>query len=121
VAVAVGDYSHTAAYSGLLVDEWPERIPSRGGTAGLAFHYEEPQARAPQTLLLAVCPDERPVWDEEAMLAILNETLDLAKIRTVDLDSIQEVGQILPGLYIPFNDQTDTISADMLDILSKLV
>jgi hypothetical protein len=121
VAVAVGDYSHTAAYSGLLVDEWPERIPSRGATAGLAFHYEEPQARAPQTLLLAVCPDERPVWDEEAMLAILNETLDLAKIRTVDLDSIQEVGQILPGLYIPFNDQTDTISADMLDILSKLV
>jgi hypothetical protein len=121
VGVAVGDYSHTAAYSGLLVDEWPERIPSRGATAGLAFHYEEPQARGPQTLLLAVCPDERAVWDEEAILAILNETLDLAKIRTVDLDSIQEVGQILPGLYIPFNDQADTISADMLDIMSKLV
>lgn len=121
VAVAVGDYSHSTTYAGMLVDEWPERIPSAGVTAGLAFHYEEPQARAPQVLLLAVCPDDRPLWDEEAMLAILNETLDLAKIRTVDLDSIQEVGQILPGLYFPFNDQKETISADMLDIYSKLI
>jgi hypothetical protein len=55
------------------------------------------------------------------MLAILNETLDLAKIRTVDLDSIQEVGQVLPGLYFPFNDQRETISADILDIYSRLV
>jgi hypothetical protein len=121
LAVAVGDYTHSTTYAGLLIDEWPERIPSAGITAGLAFHYEEPQSRAPQVLLLAVCPDDRPLWDEEAMLAILNETLDLAKIRTVDLDSIQEVGQVLPGLYFPFNDQRETISADILDIYSRLV
>jgi hypothetical protein len=120
MALAVGDYSHSAAYSGMLVDEWPERIPSPGITAGLAFHYEEPKARAPQALLLAVCPDERPEWNEEAILAILNETMDLAKIRAVDLDNIQEVGQILPGLYFPFNDQAETISVDVMDILWRL-
>ena len=46
--------------------------------------------------------------------------MDLAKIRAVDLDNIQEVGQILPGLYFPFNDQAETISVDVMDILWRL-
>jgi hypothetical protein len=77
---------------------------------GGAFHYEEPRARAPQSLLLAVCPDTRPVWDDELVRAILEETLELLRVRTVDLDSIQQVGQILPALYFPFNLRGDTIS-----------
>lgn len=97
-------------YAGLLVDEWPERIPTTKATAGLAFHYEEPKARAPQSLLLAVCPDGRQAWDGEAVLAILEETLELAKVRTVDLDSVLEVGQILPALYFAFNPKHETIS-----------
>jgi len=97
-------------FAGLLVDEWPERIPSAAVTAGLAFHYEEPRARAPQSLLLADCPDTRPVWDDELVRSILEETLELLRVRTVDLDSIQQVGQILPALYFPFNLRGDTIS-----------
>jgi hypothetical protein len=115
-AFVQGDYAHSTSYAGLLIDEWPERIPHAGTTAGLTFNYQEPQARAPQVLLLAVCPDQRPAWDDEAVQAILGETLDLAKIRTVDLDSIQEVGQILPALYFPFNEQRETISADIPDV-----
>lgn len=115
-AIAMGDYAHSTSYAGLLIDEWPERIPGTGATAGLTFHYTEPQARAPQTLLLAVCPDQRPAWNDEAIQAILGEALDLAKIRTVDLDSLQEVGQILPALYFPFNHQQETISADILGV-----
>ena len=45
-------------YAGLLIDEWPERIPSLQENAAVAFHYEEPKARAPQALLLAVCPGQ---------------------------------------------------------------
>jgi PKD repeat protein len=115
-AIAMGDYTHSTSYAGLLIDEWPERIPGSSATAGLTFHYTEPQSRAPQTLLLAVCPDQRPAWNDEAIQAIVGETLDLAKIRTVDLDSLQEVGQILPALYFPFNDQQETISADILGV-----
>jgi hypothetical protein len=92
------------------VDEWPERIPSTQENAAVAFHYEEPKARAPQAVLLGVCPDDRRIWDDDLVLGILQETLELTKIRTVDLDSVQQVGQILPALYFAMNLQGATIS-----------
>jgi hypothetical protein len=67
----------------LIVDEWPERIPNAQAQTAVAFHFEEPAARAPQALLLAVCPDNRPTWDDALLQAVLAETLELAKIRTV--------------------------------------
>jgi hypothetical protein len=109
-------YSPTAPHSGLLLDEWAERIPAAEQTTGVAFHYDQPSARAPQTILLAVCPDERQTWDEQAMEAVLTETLALAKIRAVDLDSLSELGQLLPTLFFPFNADGDTVSLDFYDI-----
>ena len=107
-AVTLGDPSTAAAYSGLLIDEWLERIPAANSTAGVAFHYEEPNARAPQAMLLALCPDDRANWDLGLVATILDETFDLARIRGVDLASLQEVGQIVPALYFPFNLQAAT-------------
>lgn len=104
--------SSASTYTGLMVDQWVERIPSPQERAAVAFHYEEPKARPPQSLLLAVCPDESEIWEHELVLAVLQEALELAKIRTVDLDSIQKVGQILPALYFPLNLQGATISAN---------
>jgi hypothetical protein len=94
----------------LFVDEWPERIPSTAETASVAFHYEEPKARAPQTCLLAVCPDDRQDWDADLVTGILEETLELAKIRSVDLASLQQIGQILPALYFTLNFKAATVS-----------
>jgi len=99
-------------YAGLLVDEWPERIPSTAETAAVAFHYEEPKARAPQVCLLAVCPDNRAAWDDDLITGILEETLELSKIRTVDLSSLQGMGQILPALYFALNLQTAAASTN---------
>jgi hypothetical protein len=73
-------------------------------------------ARAPQAMLLAVCPDARTVWDLDLVRAILDETFGLAKVRTVDLASIQEVGQILPGLYFPFNLQGPTPASRFMEV-----
>lgn len=123
-------------FSGLLLDEWTERIqnpvttsgltfqyagqpehqkPYPVATTGLTFHYQEPVARAPQTLLLAYNPDTTSTtWSEDLLLAILNETLDLAKIRTVDLNTLQQMGQILPALYFPQNAKQDTIATDFI-------
>jgi hypothetical protein len=107
-AVTSGDPTSAPEYAGLLVDEWLERIPGDTLTAGVAFHYDEPNARAPQALLLAVCPDGRPTWDLDLVATILDETFDLARIRGVDLASLTEVGQILPALYFPFNLEAAT-------------
>jgi hypothetical protein len=113
-AIAMGNPLTQNSYAGLLVDEWPERIPSTKETAAVAFHYEEPKARAPQTLLLAVCPDGREQWDDDLILGTLQETLELAKIRTVDLATVQQVGEILPALYFALNLQGATVSSNFL-------
>jgi hypothetical protein len=110
--ITQGNPENQNPYAGLLVDEWPERIPTTQETAAVAFHYEEPKARAPQALLLGVCPDGRDTWDDDLVIGILQEGLELAKIRTVDLDSVQEVGQILPALYFALNLRGATISAN---------
>ncbi len=107
-AIATGDPSASAKYAGLLLDEWLDRIPSQDTSAGVSFHYNEPKARAPQVLVLAICPDNRAAWDGGLVRTILEETLGLAKVRAVDLNSIQEVGQILPALCFPFNLQATT-------------
>ena len=108
----MGNPAMETSFSGLIVDEWPERIPSTQEQAGVAFHYDEPDARAPQSLLLAVCPDSRPSWDDDLLLATLQETLELAQIRTVDLDTVQQVGQILPALYFSLNLQGASLSTN---------
>jgi hypothetical protein len=110
--VTQGDPVTDSRYAGLLLDEWPERIPSTKENAAVAFHYEEPKARAPQALLLAVCPDARQTWDDDLITGVLQEALELTKIRTVDLDSIQEVGQILPALYFALNLKGATVSVN---------
>ena len=110
-AVASGDVTAAATYAGLLIDEFPDRIPNATESAAVAFHYEEPRSRAPQALLLAVCPDQRAVWDDALVLATLRETLQRAQVRAVDLGSLLNLGQVLPALYVPFNvDALATIS-----------
>jgi hypothetical protein len=110
--IVTGDPVTQTSYAGLMVDEWPERIPSTQERASVAFHYEEPKARAPQALLLAVCPDARAAWDDDLILGTLQETLELTKIRTVDLATVQQVGQILPALYFALNLVGATVSSN---------
>ncbi len=109
-AIISGNYTGSTSWCGLLLDEWVERIPNVQESAGLAFHYEEPKSQAPQAMLLAVCPSERAYWDDALIQSILEETMDLFKIRSVDLDSLQEVGQILPALYFALNLKQETVS-----------
>ncbi|MFZ1925408.1 MAG: hypothetical protein WAU42_04605 [Solirubrobacteraceae bacterium] len=115
-AVCVGDPSTATAYAGLLVDEWLDRIPAATSTSGVSFHYEEPTSRAPQAMLLALCPDARQTWDLGLVQTILDETFELAKCRAVDLASIREVGQILPALYFPFNLQAATPATHFMEV-----
>jgi hypothetical protein len=111
-----GSPATVSPYAGLLIDEWLERIPSTQEKAAVALHYEKPKARAPQTLLLAVCPDGRQTWDDDLLLGTLQETLQLAKIRTVDLDSVLRVGEILPALYFALNLQGATVATNFLSV-----
>jgi hypothetical protein len=89
--------------AGLVCDDWPEFIPDPFQTAAIAFHYDAPGARAPQTILLAVPP--RPAqeqWTFDDVLDVLHEAWDLARLRAVrprDLGS--GLGLLLPANYLP--------------------
>jgi hypothetical protein len=111
MALVTGDVTDPAAsWAGLFMDGWPERVPSSRESAGVAFHDDEPKARAPQALLLAVCPDLQRGWDDAALAQVLRETLELARVRTVDLGSVGQAGQVIPALYFPFNLEQDTVT-----------
>ena len=45
-----------APLSGLVIDEWTESVPAAEVTTGVAFNYDAPGARPPQSVLLAVTP-----------------------------------------------------------------
>jgi hypothetical protein len=130
VAELVGAYDGTSAHSGLLIDEWTERIPNSAQTSGVAFHFDRPNAVAPQVLLLAVCPDDRATWDIGLLNQVLYETLNNAKVRAVDYDTLcgfsslpddaaipltdVNPGRILPALYFAFNPDGQTVSAEFI-------
>jgi hypothetical protein len=99
--------------AGLVVDEWIDVIPSRAVTAGLAFHFDEPGARAPQAVLLAVPPVMGERWSLEVLADIVSETADLARIRTVGPAEVPWLGRFLPALYVADNPAGDTLRTDL--------
>lgn len=112
MAHAPGGLDPARPLAGLLVDEWVEVVPNAEETTGLTFHFDSPGARAPQAILLAVAPDDRPAWDLETLEATVLETLDLAKLRAVDLTALTEVGHYLPALYFAHRPDGETVATD---------
>ncbi len=94
-------------FCGLLIDEWVETVPSPKETTGVAFHYDQPNNAPPQALLLAVPADRRTTWDLNSLEAVLQETLELARLRAVAPDSGDEliwVEDQLPEGATPLGD-----------------
>jgi hypothetical protein len=89
---------------GLFVDEWSEAVPQSTETTGVAFQFDQPNSSPPQAVLLAVPPDPtRLEWDLDTLEAVILETLDLARLRLVDLEAVGEVKHYLPALYFANN------------------
>ncbi len=102
----------TQPFAGLWIDEWTEVVPSETETTGLTFQYNPPDACAPQCILLAVPPQPDQAWTVGSLYRVLLETLDLAKLRAVDAESLTDTSQYLPGLYLAFNAKDDAVSTD---------
>lgn len=100
---------------GLIFDEWVERIPNDTERTAVAFHYEEPASRAPQTLLLAIAPPGKP-WSAQLLFDTVRETMQFAKVRCVDPESLQGVGQLIPALYFGYNSQGLTVSTEFVGL-----
>jgi LysM repeat protein len=116
----------TDRLAGLLLDQWDELIPDAEIDTSVGFQYDAPNSQAPQALLLAV-PGQRgttrKLWEVDDLAEIVKDTIDLAKIRAVDLDAMREiedesvtegdssdnqgVGLIFPALLFPTDPEPD--------------
>jgi hypothetical protein len=97
---------------GMVVDDWTEVVPRGSEITGLSFHFDQPDATAPNVIAIGVHPGDRPTWDLDTLEATVLEILDLAKLRAVDTDDVQWVGRFLPLLYFPDNLAGDTAAVD---------
>jgi hypothetical protein len=100
LSIAVYGYQRLAeTTSALVLDEWTEIIPSRRQTTGIALHYNQPDARPPQALLLAVSPVVSGSWSLDDLGLIAEEAYKMARIRAVEPDHFNEtlLAQILPA------------------------
>ena len=97
--IAIGTAAD-ANVSGMLIDEWVEIIPNVSETTGITFNYDQPDAKAPNTILLAVTPQQTGKWNWDDLVETLNDTLEMAKNRAVEPEQLEDTvfGQILPAL-----------------------
>ena len=102
-----------------VCDEWPEFIPDPFQTAAISFQYDAPGARPPQVILLALPPTlQQAAWSFDDAVDVINEALDLAKLRGVcpkDLGS--GLGALLPGNFLPHTYTDDLPSVKVLQMM----
>jgi hypothetical protein len=89
--------------TGLLIDEVAEVVPNATETTAVTFHYDAPGAQAPQAILLAVPPAPGAArWDQEALVATILETVELARLRSVDATFLGPSGRSVLEDLTPF-------------------
>jgi hypothetical protein len=116
VVQSVVDVDPRKTVAGLLIDEWVEVVPSPSEITGIALQYDQPNAAPPQTILIAVPPELESPWTIWSLQQVLLETLDLARVRGVDTDALDDVGHYLPALYFACNTNNETVSTDFATI-----
>ena len=99
--------------AGLFVDEFVESVPGETETTGVAINYDDPDATAPHSVLLAL-PNEQGGWSTDHLSTVVSDTMRLARCRLVDLEDLGVVdtneassdafGPLLPMLAFPKND-----------------
>ena len=103
-------------WQGIVVQDWVEVIPNPTEETGLAFNYDNPGAEAGQAVLVVPPSTTGTTWKPSDVWATLNETLDLAKIRAVDLEQVG-LAQLLPAVYLAQNVQRATVSASFAGVV----
>ncbi|HKO95696.1 MAG TPA: hypothetical protein VJU86_01800 [Pyrinomonadaceae bacterium] len=108
--------------SGVLLDDWTEEIPTASETTGISFRFNQPNAMPPQTMLLAVTPEQTGSWDWDDLVGILSDTLRRAKRRAVEPAQLEKLGAtwnaVAPALVSEFSTlaQND-VSLDLMSML----
>ncbi|SMO33322.1 hypothetical protein SAMN06265379_10197 [Saccharicrinis carchari] len=109
-------FNPTQAQCGLLVDEWTEVIPAKKETTGMTFHYDRPNCEPPQTMLLMTPSEFTGHWKWNDIVNTLHDTLEMAQIRAVEPDHIDETGyaKFLPATVASVTSRPVTMALNYL-------
>jgi hypothetical protein len=123
----------TGAFAGFVVDSWADVLPGSDALAatkrgrgavpveseltGVSFHFDRPDARAPQAVLLAVPPNRKRGWTADSLALVVRDTLELAKLRAVDLADLPLLDDLLPGARVGPLDHAGTVPFDLWNTL----
>lgn len=118
--------------AGLLVDEWVEVVPSAMETTAITFQHDAPDARAPQSMLVAVPEVPGAPWTGAGLHRLLLDTLAAAQARAVDAEALDtavlnpiggaqavaELSHFLPALHFAVNVDGDAVAPDFRTLTS---
>jgi hypothetical protein len=105
--------------AGLVIDEWYDLVPAERTTAAVAFQFDEPGARAPQAVLLAVPPELGAGWSRDVVVDTISEAADLARIRMAGPEEVPWLGRYLPALYVADNAAGDALTIGVHDLVAS--
>jgi hypothetical protein len=112
-------------FKGLVLDEWTEVLPGarhapdtkvedlHKQATGVAFHFDRPNAEAPQSFLLVTPATADGTWHWEDIVGALDSSWELMRIRAVEPEHLDDpvLGQMLPATYMAAAPRDVTISA----------
>ncbi|MDR8391885.1 hypothetical protein NC796_12070 [Aliifodinibius sp. S!AR15-10] len=110
--------------SALIIDDWTESVPMDREITGISYNYNQPNATAPNALLLAVEPTGADNWNWDRLVDILNDTLQRAKTRAVEPAHLLEdsaLDILSPMTIASFDLDNSNISLDYLITNDELV
>ncbi|MEL7312878.1 MAG: hypothetical protein AAFN07_15285, partial [Pseudomonadota bacterium] len=108
----------------LKLDHWTESVPMPSEVTGVAFNYNQPNASAPNAILVAVEPNNSDRWSWDALTGTLTDTMDRARTRAVEPAQILEEGSLdvlLPMTIASFDLNESNLSLDYLATNDELV
>ena len=110
--------------AGILIDDWVEVVPQREEVTGITYNFNQPNSVPPQSILLAVSPQEQGPWTWDNLVDSIRDTFHRAKLRAVEPDqldtSISILNKFLPGVISEFSTSKNNISLDMAMIFPVL-
>ena len=119
VAHVLGDLDADQGIAVLVLDEFIEVVPAEETTTALSFAFDAPGARPPQTILLAVPPVPGTAWTVDSLAGVIGETVDLAKIRMVDLSAVAWAGRFVPTIYLTDGDVAGGLDLPIRDLVKS--
>ncbi len=103
--VAIGSGVLDGEVTGIELDAWSEVVPDRVASGAVSANLAAPNSRAPNTILLGIPGTGE--WTRGALFGLVDEALELADCRLVDLDAARRIPRLLPAIYISDYDEDD--------------